>query len=194
MTPAIFQSMEIDQVARILGFLCGWITLSIAAGTLLAMLEEWTLWRQPRSARPSTGDIHVAPTPKPEQEINMKKRILMVVVLGAVFAAISFTPGCGTFGNGQLDLPVDVSIEWHDNFGNGFTLEQGSLTAATYRSVKTGVLYELADDGFLIRAPDGTNVRISRVVSSSPDLEPTQQSTGPPKGGTTNFFPLAPPG
>ncbi|QBG47834.1 hypothetical protein EGM51_10680 [Verrucomicrobia bacterium S94] len=91
------------------------------------------------------------------------KMLYIVAVSVLVFLAAFFITGCDTLGNGKIDLPVDVSVEWQDNFGNRFVMVDGSITEATYRSLQTGIIYELTEEGgFLITAPDGTKVRIRR--------------------------------
>lgn len=147
----------------ILCFIAGWSVLCLAAGLLITFCEE--LCFNKLAAPRFSGTAN-------HKEINMKGRIILVVLLAVVFTLA----GCGTFGNGRLDLPVDVSIEWQDNFGNGFTLVQGTVTEVHYASVKTGVLYEITDSGgFQITAPDGTKVRIQRKETDTPTPTPPDQ-------------------
>ena len=92
----------------------------------------------------------------------MRKLIALMMLMMVIVIGLIAVSGCSTFGNGKIDVPVEISIEWHDNFGNGFTLVDGTLTEATYRSVKTDAVYEFTDsDGFLISHPNtGAMVRI----------------------------------
>lgn len=103
----------------------------------------------------------------------MKRRIALVLLLACGLTATHLLTGCGTLGNGQLDLPVEITVEYHDNFGNGFVVVAGpdgiAVPEARYASVKTGALYEITETGgFLVTAPDGqTKVRIRRADQSA---------------------------
>ena len=102
----------------------------------------------------------------------MKKTKKIAGIVGVIVAVVIMDLmvfGCGTFGNGQIDVPVDISVEWHDAMGNGFVLIDGQLESATYKSVKTGIIYEYAKDegvgSFAITEPHtGATVKIRQRV------------------------------
>lgn len=177
-------AINLESIPPALQFIVCWLIV-VAIASFVCALSELAQYfrRQTWTGRPRKSGI---PAAKPQWEYSMKKRIIMIGALAAVFAAIGFSTGCAswrdgesTFGNGQIDLPVNVTFEWHDNFGNGFTLVDGTVTEITYKSVKTGVLYELTDTGgFCVTAPDGvTTVRIQRKTETTEETDTAEAET-----------------
>ena len=101
---------------------------------------------------------------------KMKQALQVFAVLIFIGGMDLLVFGCSTVGNGKVDLPVEVSIEWHDNFGNGFVFVGGELTEATYQSTQTGILYKYTDEAagsFMVAAPDGkTKIRLRKKTAA----------------------------
>lgn len=71
------------------------------------------------------------------------KTVLMVLAM-AVLA------GCGTLGNGKLDIPYDVSFSIVLPSGERLavaTTEDGIQISGRYVSPKTGIVYEVDENG-----------------------------------------------
>lgn len=104
-----------------------------------------------------------------DQQVN---RIIMVIIIGIGVAIISaLAAGCSTLGNGKVDpFGIELSLEYHDNFGNGFVFVGGELTEATYQSTQTGILYKYTDEAagsFMVAAPDGkTKIRLRKKTAA----------------------------
>ena len=79
------------------------------------------------------------------------ERKMDVVALAALMLAIVFmVAACGTFGNGKLDLPYDVSVSVVLPSGEHLAValtEDGVQISGRYVSPKTGIIYEVDPDG-----------------------------------------------
>lgn len=58
--------------------------------------------------------------------------------------------GCGTFGNGKIDLPYDVAISLELPDGTVLVAEvdeQGTHIEGSYMSPATGIIYDVDENG-----------------------------------------------
>ena len=85
-----------------------------------------------------------------------------------VFAVLTGIVGCQSIGNGKLDIP-EINIGYVGEDGTPYTLaydkETGLVVEGKYTSPKTGLVYEITQEGgFVVTDPrTGLNIRLKEA-------------------------------
>ena len=132
--------------------------LWFAIGSVFLIWSIIGIWDALRDSRffdqPSTK--HHEPALRAQGD-TMKKRITLVILLACGLAAASLLSSCGTFGNGQIDLPLNVAIALVTEDGRTFAIhqtEQGLDIQGEFIEPHTGLIFVLGEGIGAITARD----------------------------------------
>jgi hypothetical protein len=159
-----------------------------------ALFSDWRWENQNTKALPKPNPLKPRTRRTAPKENTMKKRIALVVLLACGLTATALLNGCGTFGNGRIDLPFDIDVALVTEDGRTFHIHQtaqGLDIEGEFVEPKTGIVFILGEGVGNITARDP---KTGLQVTLSPKGSPAEAGTTNPESANASKIDQAPPG